>query len=173
MKFGLKSDEVYYIGGSEVLLFLLFKDEEQVLLMKFLNGDQVVCVILIECNLCLVVYIVCKFENMGINIEDLISIGIIGLIKVVNMFNLEKKIKLVIYVFCCIENEILMYLRRNNKICLEVFFDELFNIDWDGNEFLFFDVFGIDDDIIIKDIEVNVDKKFLKKVFEQFNEREK
>lgn len=164
IKFKLKIDEVYYIGGSEVFLFFLIKDEEEVFLKKFLLGDEVVCLLLIECNLWFVVYIVCKFENMGINIEDLISIGIIGLIKVVNMFNFEKKIKLVMYVFCCIENEILMYLCCNNKIWFEVLFDELLNIDWDGNELLLFDVMGIEEDIIIKDLEVNVDWKFLLKV---------
>lgn len=122
---------------------------------------------------CLVVYIARKFENTGINIEDLISIGTIGLIKAVNTFNPEKKIKLATYASRCIENEILMYLRRNNKIRSEVSFDEPLNIDWDGNELLLSDVLGTDDDIITKDIEANVDKKLLKKALEQLNEREK
>lgn len=121
----------------------------------------------------LVVYIARKFENTGINIEDLISIGTIGLIKAVNTFNPEKKIKLATYASRCIENEILMYLRRNNKIRSEVSFDEPLNIDWDGNELLLSDVLGTDDDIITKDIEANVDKKLLKKALEQLNEREK
>ncbi|PAF01664.1 RNA polymerase sporulation sigma factor SigE, partial [Bacillus velezensis] len=129
--------------------------------------------ILIERNLRLVVYIARKFENTGINIEDLISIGTIGLIKAVNTFNPEKKIKLATYASRCIENEILMYLRRNNKIRSEVSFDEPLNIDWDGNELLLSDVLGTDDDIITKDIEANVDKKLLKKALEQLNEREK
>lgn len=176
MKLGLKSDEVYYIGGSEALPPPLSKDEEQVLLMKLPNGDQAARAILIERNLRLVVYIARKFENTGINIEDLISIGTIGtigLIKAVNTFNPEKKIKLATYASRCIENEILMYLRRNNKIRSEVSFDEPLNIDWDGNELLLSDVLGTDDDIITKDIEANVDKKLLKKALEQLNEREK
>lgn len=134
MKLGLKSDEIYYIGGSEALPPPLSKDEEQVLLHKLPDGDQAARAILIERNLRLVVYIARKFENTGINIEDLISIGTIGLIKAVNTFNPEKKIKLATYASRCIENEILMYLRRNNKIRSEVSFDEPLNIDWDGNE---------------------------------------
>ena len=149
------------------------EDEDQVLLMKLPNGDQAARAILIERNLRLVVYIARKFENTGINIEDLISIGTIGLIKAVNTFNPEKKIKLATYASRCIENEILMYLRRNNKIRSEVSFDEPLNIDWDGNELLLSDVLGTDDDIITKDIEANVDKKLLKKALEQLNEREK
>lgn len=174
MKLGLKSDEVYYIGGSEALPPPLSKEEEQVLLLKLPSGDQAARAILIERNLRLVVYIARKFENTGINIEDLISIGTIGLIKAVNTFNPEKKIKLATYASRCIENEILMYLRRNNKIRSEVSFDEPLNIDWDGNELLLSDVLGTDDDIITKDIEANVDKKLLvKKTLEQLNEREK
>ncbi len=173
MKLGLKSDEVYYIGGSEALPPPLSKEEEQVLLLKLPSGDQAARAILIERNLRLVVYIARKFENTGINIEDLISIGTIGLIKAVNTFNPEKKIKLATYASRCIENEILMYLRRNNKIRSEVSFDEPLNIDWDGNELLLSDVLGTDDDIITKDIEANVDKKLLKKALEQLNEREK
>lgn len=134
MKLGLKSDEIYYIGGSEALPPPLSKDEEQVLLHKLPDGDQAARAILIERNLRLVVYIARKFENTGINIEDLISIGTIGLIKAVNTFNPEKKIKLATYASRCIENEILMYLRRNNKIRSEVSFDEPLNIDWDGND---------------------------------------
>ncbi len=114
-----------------------------------------------------------NLKTTGINIEDLISIGTIGLIKAVNTFNPEKKIKLATYASRCIENEILMYLRRNNKIRSEVSFDEPLNIDWDGNELLLSDVLGTDDDIITKDIEANVDKKLLKKALEQLNEREK
>ena len=121
----------------------------------------------------LVVYIARKFENTGINIEDLISIGTIGLIKAVNTFNPEKKIKLATYASRCIENEILMYLRRNNKIRSEVSFDEPLNIDWDGNELLLSDVLGTEDDIITKDLEANVDKKFLLKALHQLSDREK
>ena len=173
MKLGLKSDEIYYIGGSEALPPPLSKDEEQVLLHKLPDGDQAARAILIERNLRLVVYIARKFENTGINIEDLISIGTIGLIKAVNTFNPEKKIKLATYASRCIENEILMYLRRNNKIRSEVSFDEPLNIDWDGNELLLSDVLGTENDIITKDIEANVDKKLLKKALEQLNDREK
>jgi len=173
MKIGLKNDEIYYIGGSEALPPPLSKDEEQELLVKLPKGDQTARAILIERNLRLVVYIARKFENTGINIEDLISIGTIGLIKAVNTFNPEKKIKLATYASRCIENEILMYLRRNNKIRSEVSFDEPLNIDWDGNELLLSDVLGTDDDIITRDIEANVDKQLLKKALEQLNDREK
>ncbi|MGD6816261.1 RNA polymerase sporulation sigma factor SigE [Metabacillus sp. 113a] len=172
-KLGFKTDEIYYIGGSEALPPPLNKDEEEILLKKLPKGDQAARAILIERNLRLVVYIARKFENTGINIEDLISIGTIGLIKAVNTFNPEKKIKLATYASRCIENEILMYLRRNNKIRSEVSFDEPLNIDWDGNELLLSDVLGTDDDIITKDLEANVDKKLLLKALQQLNEREK
>ena len=157
----MRSDEIYYIGGSQALPPPLSKDEEAVLLVKLPDGDKAARSILIERNLRLVVYIARKFENTGINIEDLISIGTIGLIKAVNTFNPERKIKLATYASRCIENEILMYLRRNNKTRSEVSFDEPFNIDWDGNELLLSDVLGTDDDIITKDLEANVDKTLL------------
>jgi RNA polymerase sporulation-specific sigma factor len=173
MKLGLKTDEIYYIGGSEALPPPLTKEEEEVLLNKLPNGDKAARSILIERNLRLVVYIARKFENTGINIEDLISIGTIGLIKAVNTFNPEKKIKLATYASRCIENEILMYLRRNNKLRSEVSFDEPLNIDWDGNELLLSDVLGTDDDIITKDLESNVDKKLLVKALQQLSDREK
>jgi RNA polymerase sporulation-specific sigma factor len=173
MKLGLKTDEVYYIGGSEALPPPLNKDEEEMLLKKLPGGDKAARSILIERNLRLVVYIARKFENTGINIEDLISIGTIGLIKAVNTFNPEKKIKLATYASRCIENEILMYLRRNNKIRSEVSFDEPLNIDWDGNELLLSDVLGTDDDIITKDLEANVDRKLLTKALHQLTDREK
>jgi RNA polymerase sporulation-specific sigma factor len=169
----LKTDEIYYIGGSEALPPPLTKEEEEVLLNKLPNGDKAARSILIERNLRLVVYIARKFENTGINIEDLISIGTIGLIKAVNTFNPEKKIKLATYASRCIENEILMYLRRNNKLRSEVSFDEPLNIDWDGNELLLSDVLGTDDDIITKDLESNVDKKLLVKALQQLSDREK
>jgi RNA polymerase sporulation-specific sigma factor len=173
IKLGLKSDEVHYIGGSEALPPPLSKDEEEVLLNKLPGGDKAARSILIERNLRLVVYIARKFENTGINIEDLISIGTIGLIKAVNTFNPEKKIKLATYASRCIENEILMYLRRNNKIRSEVSFDEPLNIDWDGNELLLSDVLGTDDDIITKDLEANVDRKLLTRALHQLSDREK
>ncbi|AST92135.1 MULTISPECIES: RNA polymerase sporulation sigma factor SigE [Sutcliffiella] len=173
IKLKIKTDEVYYIGGSEALPPPLSKEEEEHLLIKLPNGDQAARSILIERNLRLVVYIARKFENTGINIEDLISIGTIGLIKAVNTFNPEKKIKLATYASRCIENEILMYLRRNNKIRSEVSFDEPLNIDWDGNELLLSDVLGTEEDIITKDLEANVDRKLLLKALEQLNDREK
>jgi len=169
----LKSDEVYYIGGSEALPPPLSKDEEAILLSKLPNGDKAARSILIERNLRLVVYIARKFENTGINIEDLISIGTIGLIKAVNTFNPEKKIKLATYASRCIENEILMYLRRNNKTRSEVSFDEPLNIDWDGNELLLSDVLGTEEDIITKDLEANVDKKLLLTALMRLTDREK
>ncbi|MEC0069931.1 RNA polymerase sporulation sigma factor SigE [Bacillus cereus] len=173
LKLGIKTDEIYYIGGSEALPPPLTKEEEEVLLNKLPKGDQVARSLLIERNLRLVVYIARKFENTGINIEDLISIGTIGLIKAVNTFNPEKKIKLATYASRCIENEILMHLRRNNKNRSEVSFDEPLNIDWDGNELLLSDVLGTDDDIITKDLEATVDRHLLMKALHQLNDREK
>ncbi|MBP0724821.1 RNA polymerase sporulation sigma factor SigE [Bacillus sp. RG28] len=173
VKLGLKQDEVYYIGGSEALPPPLTREEEEKLLTKLPNGDPAARSMLIERNLRLVVYIARKFENTGINIEDLISIGTIGLIKAVNTFNPEKKIKLATYASRCIENEILMHLRRNNKNRSEVSFDEPLNIDWDGNELLLSDVLGTEDDIITKDLEANVNKTLLTKALDQLNDREK
>ncbi len=173
IKLGIKTDEIFYIGGSEALPPPLSKEEEAHLLKKLPSGDKATRSILIERNLRLVVYIARKFENTGINIEDLISIGTIGLIKAVNTFNPEKKIKLATYASRCIENEILMYLRRNNKIRSEISFDEPLNIDWDGNELLLSDILGTEEDIITKDIEASVDKKLLVKALERLNDREK
>ncbi|MBM7598678.1 RNA polymerase sporulation-specific sigma factor [Virgibacillus halotolerans] len=173
IKLGIKSDEIYYIGGSEALPPPLSKKEEQELLLLLPKGDKSARAMLIERNLRLVVYIARKFENTGINIEDLISIGTIGLIKAVNTFNPEKKIKLATYASRCIENEILMYLRRNNKTKSEISFDEPLNIDWDGNELLLSDVLGTDNDIITKNLEVKVDKSLLKSALSQLNDREK
>lgn len=172
-RLGMKADEIYYIGGSEALPPPLSKEEEAVLLKKLPSGDKAVRSMLIERNLRLVVYIARKFENTGINIEDLISIGTIGLIKAVNTFNPEKKIKLATYASRCIENEILMYLRRNNKTRSEVSFDEPLNIDWDGNELLLSDVLGTEEDIITKGIEEKVDRKLLVKALYTLNDREK
>ncbi|ARK31083.1 RNA polymerase sporulation sigma factor SigE [Halalkalibacter krulwichiae] len=172
-RLGMKADEVYYIGGSEALPPPLSKEEEAVLLKKLPSGDKAVRSMLIERNLRLVVYIARKFENTGINIEDLISIGTIGLIKAVNTFNPEKKIKLATYASRCIENEILMYLRRNNKTRSEVSFDEPLNIDWDGNELLLSDVLGTDEDIITRGIEEKVDRRLLVKALHTLNDREK
>ena len=172
-KLGFKADEIYYIGGSEALPPPLTKEEEEMLLQKLPSGDETARSLLIERNLRLVVYIARKFENTGINIEDLISIGTIGLIKAVNTFNPEKKIKLATYASRCIENEILMYLRRNNKVRSEVSFDEPLNIDWDGNELLLSDVLGTEDDVITKDLEANIDRNLLFRALDQLSEREK
>ncbi len=154
-------EEIFYVGSSETLPPPLSSDEEYFLLEKMKRGDENVRAVLIERNLRLVVYIGRKFENTGINIDDLVSIGTIGLIKAVNTFNPHKNIKLATYASKCIENEILMFLRRNNKIRAEVSFDEPLNIDWDGNELLLSDVLGTENDIIQKKLEEEVDKKLL------------
>lgn len=173
MWIGAKAEEVYYIGGSEALPPPLTREEEEVLLVRLPTGDPAVRAMLIERNLRLVVYIARKFENTGINIEDLVSIGTIGLIKAVNTFDPDKNIKLATYASRCIENEILMYLRRNNKIRSEVSFDEPLNIDWDGNELLLSDVLGTENDTIYKNIEDQVDRKLLKKALDKLSERER
>nr|WP_026286033.1 RNA polymerase sporulation sigma factor SigE [Salsuginibacillus kocurii] len=166
-------NDIYYIGGKDALPPPLTKEEEQDLLARLPEGDPDVRSVLIERNLRLVVYIARKFENTGINIEDLISIGTIGLIKAVNTFDPEKKIKLATYASRCIENEILMYLRRTNKMRSEISFDEPLNVDWDGNELLLSDVLGTENDIITKDLEFQVDKSLLKRAMTRLNDREK
>ena len=173
IKLGIKTDEIYYIGGSTALPPPLSKEEEKKTLTLLSKGDQSARATLIERNLRLVVYIARKFENTGINIEDLISIGTIGLIKAVNTFDVERKIKLATYASRCIENEILMYLRRNNKLKSEISFDEPLNIDWDGNELLLSDVLGTEVDIITKNLDKKVDKGLLKNALTTLNEREK
>jgi len=171
--FGLKREEVYYIGGSEALPPPLTREEEEYLLKRLPSGDAAIRAMLIERNLRLVVYIARKFENTGIHIEDLVSIGAIGLIKAVNTFDPEKKIKLATYASRCIENEILMYLRRNSKTRTEVSFDEPLNIDWDGNELLLSDVLGTEGDTIYRNIEEQVDRKLLQKALDKLTERER
>ncbi|MDF2556241.1 MAG: sigE [Bacillales bacterium] len=173
LKLGIHPKSIYYIGGSEALPAPLSKEEEEIFLQKLPLGDEYARAVLIERNLRLVVYIARKFENTGINIEDLISIGTIGLIKAVNTFNPEKKIKLATYASRCIENEILMYLRKNSRIRTEVSFDEPLNIDWDGNELLLSDVLGTEEDIITKDLELEIDRQLLADAIEQLNDREK
>lgn len=165
-------DAIYYIGGGEVLPPPL-KPEEEKYYMQRLKHDDGIKSILIERNLRLVVYIARKFENTGINIEDLISIGTIGLIKAVNTFDPDKNVKLATYASKCIENEILMYLRRNNKLKSEVSFDEPLNVDWDGNKLLLSDILGTDADIIFKFLEKEVDKELLNQSIEKLSEREK
>lgn len=164
---------LFYVGSSEALPPPLSSDEEYNLLMRLEDGDLAVKTVLIERNLRLVVYIARKFENTGVGIEDLVSIGTIGLIKAVNTFDPKKRIKLATYASRCIENEILMYLRRNNKTRAEVSFDEPLNIDWDGNELLLSDVLGTDNDIIYKALEEEVDCKLLHLAMRKLTARER
>ncbi|MEG6521899.1 RNA polymerase sporulation sigma factor SigE [Desulfotomaculum sp. 1211_IL3151] len=165
--------EIHYVGSSEALPPPLSNDEEIDLIERLGDGDLKVKNVLIERNLRLVVYIARKFENTGVGIEDLVSIGTIGLIKAVNTFDPHKKIKLATYASRCIENEILMHLRRNNKTRSEVSFDEPLNIDWDGNELLLSDVLGTENDIIYKNIEEEVDKKLLHLALMKLSGRER
>ena len=173
MKITGRPGKIHYIGGSEVLPAPLTSEEEFSLIemLGSENGDRVRSV-LIERNLRLVVYIARKFENTGINVEDLISIGTIGLIKAINTFNAERKIKLATYASRCIENEILMYLRRNNRLKSEVSIDEPLNVDWEGNELLLSDILGSDVDIVYRDIEDEVDRDLLKIAIEKLSKRE-
>ena len=164
----------YYIGGSEVLPAPLPVDEEAIYLAKLgTTEDNQAKSVLIERNLRLVVYIARKFENTGINVEDLISIGTIGLIKAINTFRADKKIKLATYASRCIENEILMYLRRNSRTKTEVSIDEPLNIDWEGNELLLSDILGTEVDIISRDIEDETDKALLNIAMDKLSKREK
>ena len=165
--------EMYYIGGSQILPPPLSQEEEEEALKKLAKGQLEIRQTLVERNLRLVVYIAKKFENTGVGIEDLISIGTIGLMKAINTFNTDKNIKLATYASRCIENEILMYLRRNNKIKGEISIDEPLNQDGDGNELLLSDILGTDPDITSRGIEDEVDKKLLKVSIEKLNKREK
>ncbi|WP_291568638.1 RNA polymerase sporulation sigma factor SigE [Clostridium sp. UBA2485] len=165
--------KVYYIGGNDALPPPLTKEEEDKLVQDLVLGDESIRATLIERNLRLVVYIARKFENTGVNVEDLISVGTIGLIKAVNTFDPEKKIKLATYASRCIENEILMYLRRNSKIKTEISFYEPLNIDWDGNELLLSDILGTESDVVYNLIEDEVDKQLLVLAMEKLNDREK
>ena len=164
---------VYYVGGSESLPPPLSREEEAALLARLAQGDQEAKGQLIERNLRLVVYIARKFENTGIGIEYLISTGTIGLIKAVNTFDGEKKIKLATYASRCIENEILMHLRKNSKIRYEVSIDEPLNIDWDGNELLLSDILGTEPDLITRTMEDAGDRKQLLSAITKLTEREK
>ena len=172
-KLKLRKNPIYYLGSSETLPAPLEKDEESYLLDRLREGDESVRKLLIEHNLRLVVYIAKKFNNTGIDIEDLISIGTIGLIKAVKTFDVSKNIKLATYASRCIENEILMYLRKNNKKRSEISFDDPLNIDWDGNELRLADVLGTDEDLIYKNIEEKVDRNLLKLAMRILSEREK
>ena len=168
-----RTEYIHYIGSTEVLPPPLREREEHDLISRLAQGDMAVKATLIEHNLRLVVYIAKKFENTGINIEDLVSIGTIGLIKAVNTFEPKKNIKLATYASRCIENEILMYLRRNIKNRVEVSLDEPLNIDWDGNELLLSDVLGTDGEMIYKTIEAEVEKSLLWQAMHKLNHREK
>jgi len=168
-----KETWVHYIGGSEALPPPLENEEENFLLSRLKGDEEVVKAVLIERNLRLVVYIARKFENTGVGVEDLVSIGTIGLIKAVNTFDPDKKIKLATYASRCIENEILMYLRRNNRTKTEISFDEPLNIDWDGNELLLSDILGTDNDIIYRYLEDEIDKQLLEIALRKLSEREK
>ena len=173
-----KPEEIFYIGGAEVLPPPLKNDEEKSALMALADRNDNMTFesareLLISHNLRLVVYLAKKFENTGIGIEDLISIGTIGLMKGVNTFNAEKNIKLATYASRCIENEILMYLRRNSRTKLEVSFDEPLNMDWDGNELLLSDILGTDEDIIYKDIETEAEITLLKSAMKVLDDRER
>lgn len=173
--FRKKKDEVHYIGGAEVLPPPLAGEDEAVCIEMLTSDEsgQIARKRLIEHNLRLVVYIAKKFDNTGVGVEDLISIGTIGLIKAINTFNPLKNIKLATYASRCIENEILMYLRRNNKLKLEVSIDEPLNVDWDGNELLLSDILGTDENVISKDMEDEVDKKLLRMALSKLNKRER
>ncbi|MBE7031044.1 MAG: RNA polymerase sporulation sigma factor SigE [Ruminococcaceae bacterium] len=165
--------EIHYIGGSTALPPPLSRQEEEVLLAQLVTHPEQARPILIERNLRLVVYIAKKFENTGICVEDLISIGTIGLIKAINTFRPDKKIKLATYASRCIENEILMYLRKNSNRRTEISIDEPLNVDWDGNELLLSDILGTDGDLISQGIENEVDHQLLDIALAHLNEREK
>lgn len=169
----LFAKEVYYIGGSDVLPTQLSKADEIMCLERLSNGDMDVKKTLIEHNLRLVVYIARKFENTKIGIEDLISIGTIGLIKAVNTFDPSKNIKLATYASRCIENEILMFLRRNNKVRSQISFDEPLNTDSDGNELLLSDILGTEKDVVYETLEAGVEKELLLHCVEKLPIREK
>ena len=171
--FGLEDSFLYYIAGNDKLPAPLSEKEEYELLKRLMDKDKEAKNILVEKNLRLVVYIAKKFESSGVNIEDLISIGTIGLMKAINSYNLEKNIKLATYASKCIENEILMYLRKNNKIKTEISIDEPINIDSEGNDLSLADILGTDNDSIFKSIEDEENKKILKRAIQNLNKREK
>ena len=173
-RLGLKlPGKIMYIGGSDTLPPPLARDEEAELIARMDGGDESVKSQLIERNLRLVVYIARRFENTGINIEDLISIGTIGLIKAVSTYKPAKNIKLATYASRCIENEILMYLRKTSNLKSEVSFDEPLNTDWDGNELLLSDILGTENDLVMKPIEDDVDRQLLTNALEKLSDRER
>ena len=169
-----KRGGIHYIGGTEVLPSPLSAEREQEELMRLgTDAEAEARSILVEHNLRLVVYIAKKFDNTGVGVEDLISIGTIGLIKSINTYNPNKNIKLATYASRCIENEILMYLRRNNKLKLEVSIDEPLNVDWDGNELLLSDILGTDEDCVYKNLENEMERKLLQKALGKLDDRER
>lgn len=168
----IRKELVGYVGSSETLPPPLSAAEEVDLIERLSRGEEEVRTVLVERNLRLVVYIAKKFENTGIAIEDLTSIGAIGLIKAVNTFDPNKKIKLATYASRCIENEILMFLRKNNKIRSEISFDEPLNVDWDGNELLLSDILGTESDTVNKNIEYEIEKSLLFEALDKLGPRE-
>ena len=168
-----KENGIYYINGPETLPPPLDTEEENECLKKLLQNDNNAKNKLVEHNLRLVVYIAKKFENTGVGLEDLISIGTIGLIKAINTFNPEKNIKLATYASRCIENEILMYIRKISNHKLEISIDEPINIDWDGNELLLSDILGSDGDSVYSDLEMDEDRKTVKKAITELNDRDR
>ena len=171
--FRFRAGNLFYIGGSDLLPAPLDRPTEELTVRRFAEGDMDARQTLIEHNLSLVVYIARKFENTGIGIEDLISIGTIGLIKAVNSFDPDKKIKLATYASRCIENEILMVLRRTSRLKLEVSLDEPLNTDWDGNELLLSDILGTEPDLVSKDMDADVEKQMLHGAIRRLSAREK
>ena len=164
---------LFYIGGSDVLPPPLEREEEEKAIIAMESGDEAAKRLLTEHNLRLVVYISRRFENTGINMEDLISIGTIGLIKAINTFRADKNIKLATYASRCIENEILMYLRKNSAQRTEISFDEPLSTDWDGKELLLSDVLGTDGDTVMRPIEADVDRKLLQDAVGKLSSRER
>lgn len=167
-------NEVHYIGGTEILPAPLSIDDEHELIEKLDDPDEIkVRQTLIEHNLRLVVYIAKKFDNTGVGVEDLISIGTIGLIKAINTFKADKNIKLATYASRCIENEILMHLRRSSRTRIEVSIDEPLNVDWDGNELLLSDILGTDEDVVYRNIEDEIDRSLLEQALLILSPRER
>ena len=168
-----RRDKIMYICGSDTLPPPLPREEETEVIARLEQGDPQARQTLIERNLRLVVYIARRFENTGINIEDLISIGTIGLIKAINTFRADKNIKLATYASRCIENEILMFLRKNSSQRTEVSFDEPLNTDWDGKELLLSDVLGTEGDVVLRPIEADADRKLLSDAVGMLSQRER
>ena len=171
--FGLDENVVHYVCGTEALPQPLSAEEERVALDRLRGGDHGVKNALIERNLRLVVYIARKFDNTGVDLDDLVSIGTIGLMKAVNSFDVDKKIKLATYASRCIENEILMYLRRTVRTKGEVSLEEPLSSDWEGNELVLSDVLGTDGDVVYKDIETSVEKELLIEALKTLSPRER